>query len=63
VGTSNEYKRSTQKLINNLVDKAANHTDMKIMETIVKDEHDLVNEQPMNHVSLNSVIGSTNALC
>jgi hypothetical protein len=47
-----EYKQSTQKLIHELIDKTANHTDVKILQTIVKDEDDLVEKEPMNHITL-----------
>jgi hypothetical protein len=55
---NSEYKRSTQKLINKLIDEAENGNDMKILETIVMDEHDLLEKEPMNDEPPKSAIDS-----
>jgi hypothetical protein len=55
---NSEYKRSTQKLINKLIDEAENGNDMKILETIVMDEHDLLEKEPMNDEIPKSAIDS-----
>jgi hypothetical protein len=59
MNSNDEYKQSTQKLINTLIYNAENHTDMKIMETIVKDERDLVEEEPADYRTPVSAIGSS----